>query len=551
MAQAQPKYSEELILQHMARLDTLMWVDINKIKFREGMNFTLVGHRFQADMLCDNSPRQCTMKGAQIGLTSTWMLKIAHGMSYGKYPQGAIYFFPTSSKAEEFCKSRFDPLLSINPCLRRLVQSTNAATIKQIANSWLYFRGARMTHKVGGATSGKESSINLKETPADVLVFDECDEMKPTMIELAKTRMFHSKVRQEAYLSTPTVPDWGIDRLYQASDMRVWMIKCLKCNHETCLELEFPECLGERTVDDKMQAFKKCMKCGEEIFTRDGNWIAQQPSKAEDMVGWWISSLNSYFVQPTEILNSYRNPPEGGLSEVYNSLLGMPYIDTENRLTASQVFNRCGKDPMQMENDGPCCAGVDVGKDLHVTIGYKPGRDTIKVIKMARISNFNDLHDLSQRFNIRCMVIDKYPETHKVRDFRKQERFPIFMCGYQEGKQRGPTAWDEKNREIHGNRTELLDASHNIIANTDRLELPRKTEEVEVYANHMSNAAKVLETDDDTGARLYKYRKLGADHYRHSTNYLMLAAERVGTVNSSKLVGKFFQRRKRGNFMTA
>ncbi len=97
----------------------------------------------------------------------------------------------------------------------------------------------------------------------DRVVFDEVDEMEPAMVELALERLGHSMVKEEAYLSTPSIPDFGIDRLYAESDQRIWMIKCEHCGEETCLEIEFPTCLLEFSDGRVIRA---CKKCKQEIF---------------------------------------------------------------------------------------------------------------------------------------------------------------------------------------------------------------------------------------------------------------------------------------------
>jgi hypothetical protein len=60
-----------------------------------------------------------------------------------------------------------------------------------------------------------------------------------------------------------------------------------------------------------------------------------------------------------------------------------------------------------------------------------------------------------------------------------------------------------------------------------------------------------LEEDVVTGSRLFKYKKLGPDHYRHALNYCILAAERVGTISDRKLIKRFFGKRARKTWLTA
>jgi hypothetical protein len=60
-----------------------------------------------------------------------------------------------------------------------------------------------------------------------------------------------------------------------------------------------------------------------------------------------------------------------------------------------------------------------------------------------------------------------------------------------------------------------------------RLELPRRSAEIEQFATEMTGLAKVLETDKATGASTYRYRKLRDDHYFHAFGYYLMAAKRT------------------------
>jgi hypothetical protein len=274
-----------------------------------------------------------------------------------------------------------------------------------------------------------------------------------------------------------------------------------------------------------------------------------EPSRSKDLVGWWISQLNSIYVDPTDILNTYEDPPYGDLSEVMNSALGRAYIPAENRLTHQDVYACCGNDPMLNKHEGPTCMGVDVGTVLHTVIAQRTTGKTLKIIHIGRYDHFNDLHDLARDFNVKSAVIDLFPEKRKVVEFQKAENFSVFGCNYVESKT-GSIAWDEKDRIIKGNRTEICDMSHDQVVSPSGLILPRRNVELEQFVKEVCNMAKVLDEDTDTGQRVYRYKKLGADHYRHAFNYALLASERIGTVSDSKLIGRFWKNRKRRTWMS-
>ena len=533
-------------MQVVGAINPLFWVMSNKVKLG-GAPFILKKHEYQQGIFeCQDRVQVC-IKGAQMGITEVWVLKTLHGLIHGRYPKGALYLFPTQNDVGDFSKARFDPLIDGNPCIGSYVQSTDSQFIKRVHEGFLYLRGARATKSIGGE---KKSSAQLKSIPVDRIVFDERDEMNDDMVTLAEERVSHSDVQELMFLGTPTIPDIGVDAMYKLSTQNMWMIKCKGCGTETCLETEFPNCIHIDTKDGRR--YRACMKCGREIFPSDGRWDAAFPDR--DIAGWWISQLNSMFIDPGKIIDLYENPPNGDLSEIMNSKLGRAYIAQENRLTQNLVWGTCSPDYMATRHDGPCFAGVDVGKKLHVVIGTRKTRELMKVLHVARIDSFNDLHELAHRFNVTSMVIDYKPEIHKVRDFQASERYAVYACDYVERKT-GQATWDEKDGMVKVNRTEICDATHELVITPGRLEIPCRNKELEQFAFEMCNMAKKLE-DDAYGGKVYRYRQLGndisgPDHYRHAMNYALLAAERCGIESDSELVARYFKRRARGRGATS
>jgi hypothetical protein len=496
--------------------DSWYWAYTNKIKL-QGKDFQLEGHEYQPGLMQCGSRIKVMRKAAQMTFTESEVLSVLHGLIHDYYPTGVLYLFPTADDVSDFSKSRFAPLIQDNPyVIGRFIQNTDSASIKRISSGMLYLRGARSTSKVRGI---KADSSKLRSIPVDKVVFDERDLMSDEMVDMAIERMSHSEIQEQVHLGTPTIPDWGIDALYKESDQRVWMIRCDKCREYTCLELEFPHCIKFK----KDKAYRACKKCGSEIFTRDGEWVSQFES---DIAGFWISQLNSHYIDPGEILRLYDNPPHGNIQEVYNSKLGMPYIATEDRLTQQDVYECMGSDSMLTRDVGPCAMGSDIGKTNHVVIGKKHhGR--LKIVYINRISGFNDLHDLAQRFGVTSACLDLYPETRKVREFQKSEKIRVFGVQYRDQMKDG---WrrDDSQGVITVARTEICDATHRLITKRE-VELPRRGGEMETFAKQLTGIAKVLVEDEETGSRVYRYRRVGTygDHYRHALNYFWLAAQSI------------------------
>jgi hypothetical protein len=406
--------------------------------------------------------------------------------------------------------------------------------LKRVGKANLYFVGSRVTHKIEGE---QKTSASLKSEPVDCIVEDEYDEIEQDMSELAQARMDHSRIKHRARTSTPSISGYGIDKAYEdESDQCVWFIRCTACNTETCLELEFPDCLHEKRDHTVIRA---CKKCGREIFTSNGRWVARIPSKSESCRGRWISQLNSSFIDPAVILKEFKDPPNNNIGYVYNRRLGMAYIAAENRLTPQDLYPLLHRDLLpSVSHPGPSAMGVDVGNQLHVLIGDRTGDNTLRIIKMLRLSTFDDVYDLAVRFNVKCAVFDIGPEKRKVMDFAESVTYEVFGCRYAENKY-GTADWNQKEHVLAIDRTEVFDATQTLVTSAGRLKIHRMDDEVkDQFIPQVCSPVKILEENDETGARAYRYKKRGPDHYRNALNYLYLASQRISVFREKKIMYK-------------
>ena len=524
--------SDGVTPEKLAMVDPWYWAWVNKIKLFSGP-FLLEGHEWQVHPMQSNARRRCNKKATQGGGTDGEVLRAMHGMIHGKYPQGVGYLFPTTDDVSDFSKARWKSLILNNPkTIGKYVTNTDAVNLKQIGNAFLYLRGARLSQKIANL---EKESAKLRSFSADLMVYDEYDLMSEKAIEKARGRMGASKVKEESYLSNPTIPGYGIDKLYQNSDQCLWMIKCRRCGKHTCLEKEFPNCIHPLQKRNKrcMTGVRICIHCrNQEIFPCDGQWVPSYPNMTEEMEGIWWSQLMSETVDPGEILRMYDDPPEGNLGDVKRLKLGMAHVEADNKLTIPQVYACCGANAMKTKDNGPCAMGVDVGKKLHVIIGNKPNEKQATVLYANRVDSFNDVHDLAHRFNVKCAVIDFYPETRAVRAFQAQESYSVYGCDYLDRSTK-EIVMDEEAGVLKVSRTEMCDETHRFIADM-MVTLPRRSNEMDQFAIELTNTAKVIVTDEITGRRVGRYIEMGPDHYRHTLNYFKMALKMIPIAVSNK-----------------
>jgi hypothetical protein len=128
------------------------------------------------------------------------------------------YTLPTAGFAATFMKTRVDPVIQNSPYLKDMLSGELDNTeVKKLGDSFLYLRGA-------------QSSNAPISVPCDHLIHDEVDFSDPEVLSQYQSRLTHSKYKRKTKLSTPTLPDRGIDYEFQRSRRKFNFVKCSCCS---------------------------------------------------------------------------------------------------------------------------------------------------------------------------------------------------------------------------------------------------------------------------------------------------------------------------------
>ena len=510
-----------------------------KIKLASGQIYTFKNHEYLIEIINSTAKRQCAMKATGMGFSeSMGILPTIHGLIHGRYPQGVLYLLPTNDDVQDLSKSRFDSLFYANPeYIGKYVKSggkgVDSVKLKKIGGSYLYLRGATLQpdDEGAGTKSSKLSSIQV-----DRVNFDEIRLMSQEAILKALGRMGHSEVQEERYIANPGGEDEDIDIIFQGSDQRYWHRRC-GCGAWTCAEEEFPECVREyqdsglRSREGKPKGYIACNKCGKPVppWSGDGSgeWVAKHPT-ITDMDGYSISHLSSVFHDPLKILKDYNDPPQGNLGDIIRLDLGRAYSSREDKLQKHTVRANCGNDNMLSRHPGPCVMGVDVGIIKHVVIGIRTHTDRYEIIKVAQVRDFNDIHDLCRRYNVKSTVVDIRPYEDEARRFQNTERHyqnRVWLCEYTENVV-NEHDFNENTGIVKQYRTGIFDMSHRLITD-GHLRFPRQCSAIDIFVQQICNCAK-HKVEDKYKRFVYRYVKTGSggDHYRNCLNYFILAAHK-------------------------
>lgn len=439
-------------------------------------------------------------KGAQQGWTVLSVLGAIYG-AYAIYGKQVIYYFPSERSAGKFSQSRCEPMLNENARLTEIVGKTNSTFLKAIRN---VRAGVTFLNFVG-----MKSAEALKSTPADHLYFDEADEMDDRRIARARHRLDASRFARRTYLSTPTLPHYGIDLQFERSDRRYWLIRCEHCNEHTCLEHEFPDCL-HRLKDGTV--IRACKQCGREIYPRNGRWVAEQPS-IDVARGYRISQLCSAHVKPVTILNEYETGIDADgkdldWPEFYNQRLARGHVESDASLSRDQVLECCGDDPKVLRAPGPTAIGVDVRKDMyHWIASHRVGHNRAKVLGYGIAPTQNAIYDIAQAFGVGCLVQDAMPDVNSTKIFCEENSWA--WRTFLPDKFSMSTLWDYRAKTVKSSRNDAIEAAFNAVV-ARRVELPRRDATTEtLIVNPFINMAKTTQIDEETGIPTVRWVVLG------------------------------------------
>lgn len=466
-----------------------------------GEPFSLKGHGYLKEIydVATKAKKMVIQKSAQCGASELMVNLMFWVCERGS---NTLYLFPSQKDINDFSNSRIGDVCETDPYIRDLVKQTDNVSLKKIGKGFTYLRGSK-----------KRST--LKSIDIDLLILDEIDEHDQANIPLALKRLGHSKLGWIRMVSTPTYPEYGINKEFMASDQRIWHIKCDHCNEEQTLDFF-------QNIVDTNPPYTVCKSCREPIDRlKKGRWIPTHPER--EVVGFHINKLMCSRTDLVELVGDSKKVNPFEVQEFYNSDLGLPYTPKGERINPD-ILNACKSDYIMPQAGNRCYMGVDVGALLHVRISeYDEG--VRKAVFIGTTESFTELHTLMWKYDVCSCVIDALPETRKSLEFA--EAFPgkVYRCYYSDSQKEPIMVSNNPNDlwRVTVNRTWSLDMSANVIINREINILPKNAENIPNYYKQMEALVRIL-IDTPSGSKIARYIDMGKpDHYRHAENYECIA----------------------------
>lgn len=506
-------------------------------------------HPWAREMHDSNAVENVGQKSAQAAYTETALNRTFFKIDVER--TDCLYVLPnTKPDAADFSSARFDAALELSEHLATLFSDVKNVGHKRAGSTNLYVRGSRGR---GG----------LKSIPVGFMVLDEYDEMDQAQVSLALERMSGQFSKQVWKISTPTAPNFGINKDFNLSTQEHFFFQCPACSRWT--ELIYPDCLiitADSLLDLKINSSHIiCKECKNKLdhqtkylWLRDGQW-RPTVSGIPDVRGFYINQLYSSTVSPIELARSAikadLDPTEE--QEFHNSKLGLAHLVKGAQVSNGDI-DACIRDYVQYEHAGTGLLrtmGVDVGNFLHVEIDEwqlpdQLGPDintnaTPKIIAIRKLRNFEELDTLMRIYQIHFCIVDIFPEKRKAKEFADRFFGYVKLCYYGRGVQQktiSEKSDDESiivDHQITVDRTTWLDLSLGRFINR-RLLLPKDISSE--YREHIKNQFRIYEKDA-LGNPVGRYEASGPDHFGHARNYAEIALPFAAAIATSSNVTSF------------
>lgn len=495
---------------------------------------------WQRDILNCMEPFVSVQKAAQMGFSVAGLIKSLYMVDEKK--TDVLYVLPTQNLAGDFAKARLDQMVAMSPALRGMFIGSNNVGLKTTANhAHIFIRGSV-------AESG------LVSVPVGCAIVDEYDRCNPKAMTLVLERLAAHEQKHFFGLSTPTLPNYGINKQYLLGTQERFRFPCPSCGRK--IELIWPDerkgikgcieiCGTHSTDPDCHRSHFKCPECGAKLphenkaeWLARAYWEATQPAHGHR--SFQINQMYGPAITPGELVVAFFKGQSDDAAQVefVNQKMGEPHLLEGARIT-EQIIDACLRqhrldDPRPNTANRQIVMGVDVGTFLDICIaeylyerdpGFEPHLNSIcKVLWAGRLpgDDFAVLDRLMAEWQVQYSAIDFQPETVLAKAFARRFHGYASVVQYRKGTKGHEIkeAFDDERVSILTvDRTSFLDMSLGRL-HKQRTWLPQNIPGV--FREHVQNLVRTYELDD-MGKPKAVYVSLGADHQAHALNLTEVA----------------------------
>lgn len=478
----------------------LEWIVQEGIVNEKGDAFDFSDRPFLLDILTDFSPNIVVTACAQVGKSVSFSVKALFAVKYLHF--NIIYTMSSDSDVSEFVSSKFNKIVQTNVHEFQGMATDNIER-KELNDRFIFFKG----------TNSKTAAIS---TTADLLIHDEISRSDQGAIETYKSRIKASEYKGRWLFSNPGTERDELDLAFQKSDQKEWTITCPHCGDKHFLI--FPDSINLETKEFQC---RECKGKIEKDVIRNGEWVAQQPSKgySEDNKQGWngyhISHLMCCWISAGEIIED----SEGDPAYFNNFVLGLSYSPGDLSVSKTTILDLWT--PKDLATTGNIYIGIDVGNIKHYVIGSELG-----ILKVGRFSQWSELDDIISWWKPTAGVIDAMPDSTASKHYT--EKYSWMRMSYFMENQNNPQTivwWGEgeKNNIVYSHRDRILDSMLTEMIEAKWLIGVQPDKEFNMFIKHFETLRREKVVNNKGIERYIWGSTTGEDHFCFASLYYRLA----------------------------
>lgn len=487
--------------------DIIAWILSENIKTESGTGINFSDFRFLHDIYQDNSPLLCCRKAAQVGFSTYEILKSLYEANSSG--EDVIYVLPTADDVKQFSGGKTNRIISNNPCLKKWVKDKDSIEQKRVGKSTIYYRGS-WTERAALMISAKK------------LIVDEYDRCKQEVVEQYDSRLQAAVSPKKAFFSNPSIPDFGIDKLYKQSDQKKWHI-LHACGNK------FP--MEERCVDYESKIYR-CPFCKKEISDEErkrGEW---QATSSGEWSGYWIPLWITPWTSAEKIAE-YKKAKSG--EYFCNFVAGMPYAGGGDKVPASTIFNCLSQDTNNHQER--VIIGVDTGLPVHIVCANKDGYFYYDTLPLPPQDPYRELEKLLMRWKGSIVISDQGGDLTGIRILQAKYPGRVFLCWYRrDRKNLELIEWGvgQEYGKVYVDRNQMIQVFIGEMMDK-RVKFQGTESEWQEYICHWLNIYRTW-SENSLGIREFKWERSGPDHYVHASIYARVGLSKFQDAKA-KIVG--------------
>lgn len=507
-----------------------LWIALKHHRTHKNKPLDFRQHEYAKRIYADKNPYIVVIKSTQCGLTE---YLLSRAMSKAIMGQSVFYVLPTYTLVNRFVRNRID---------KSIKHTRYYKTLEAVAREEDSKRAESMTLKDIGAGNiafvGSNSTAAFVEYPADELIIDELDECDQDNIVMAWERLSASEHQTQVKVANPTIEGFGIDQEYSGTDQKEWFVK------HTCgkyIKLDWFKHFVRKegnnlySIQDAQWDWESgrdlygiCHYCHKPIENRraEGIWVPKKESRSS---GYRVTKLFSGNVSIVELMKRFNDglANDTKLQRFYNADLGQAFTAEGAKITESMILG-CAGDHAQGAADGLNIIGIDVGSFYNYVIATIIPDNKIKVIKIGKEKETQQIINIMNEYNVRAGIIDGLPETREARKIANSRPL-MFLCYFGNVKN---DMTDFAHKTVTVQRTPALDAVKESIL-TKAIVYPHNISGEREYIEHMTASVRRLNTDRKSrgGVSFYEWVEGSrADHYFLATGYCLIARRLISLI---------------------